>query len=113
MKKTSPTQYLPLTHTTYYILISLITPLHGYGIMQKVEEMSKGEVKLGPGTLYGALSKLEKDQIINKTGEDEERRKCYVLTDLGRQIVKLEWKRLEALVEISRNLVESMEGKNE
>ena len=75
MKKTSPVQYLPLTHTTFYILISLTTPLHGYGIMQKVEEMSKGEVKLGPGTLYGALSKLEKQKIIAKTQEDGERRK--------------------------------------
>jgi DNA-binding PadR family transcriptional regulator len=109
MKKTSPAQYLPLTHTTYYILISLITPLHGYGIMQKVEEMSNGDVKLGPGTLYGALSKLEKEQIIMKTEEDEERRKCYILTELGRQIVKLEWNRLHALVEVSRSMVEGME----
>jgi DNA-binding PadR family transcriptional regulator len=113
MKKTSPAQYIPLTHTTYYILISLITPLHGYGIMQKVEEMSHGDVKLGPGTLYGALSKMEKEQIIVKTGEDEERRKCYVLTDLGRQIVKLEWNRLRALVEVSRKMVETMEVENE
>ncbi|MFE8700759.1 PadR family transcriptional regulator [Cytobacillus sp. FJAT-54145] len=109
MKKTSPTQYLPLTHTTYYILISLVTPLHGYGIMQKVEEMSNGDVKLGPGTLYGALSKLEKEKLIIKTEEDEERRKCYILTELGKQVVKLEWDRLQTLVEVSRNLVESIE----
>ncbi|SDC69614.1 DNA-binding transcriptional regulator, PadR family [Terribacillus halophilus] len=109
MKKTSPVQYLPLTHTTFYILISLTTPLHGYGIMQKVEEMSKGEVKLGPGTLYGALSKLEKQKIIAKTQEDGERRKCYILTELGKQVVKLEWSRLQNLVEVSRKKVESIE----
>ncbi|KAA0546292.1 helix-turn-helix transcriptional regulator [Bacillus sp. BGMRC 2118] len=109
MKKTSPHHYLPLTHTTYYILISLITPLHGYGIMQKVEEMSNGEVKLGPGTLYGALSKLEKQNMISKTEEDEERRKCYVLTQLGKQVVKLEWERLQTLVEVSRKLVHDIE----
>ncbi|PAD39902.1 PadR family transcriptional regulator [Terribacillus sp. 7520-G] len=109
MKKASPTQYLPLTHTTFYILLSLTTPLHGYGIMQKVEEMSKGDVKLGPGTLYGALSKLEKQKIIAKTGEDGERRKSYVLTELGKQVVKSEWNRLQYLVEISRQKVESIE----
>ncbi|MFP7494263.1 PadR family transcriptional regulator [Terribacillus saccharophilus] len=109
MTKKSPTQYLPLTHTTFYILISLTTPLHGYGIMQKVEEMSNGDVILGPGTLYGALSKLEKQKIISKTDEDHERRKCYVLTKLGKQVVKLEWDRLQKLVEITRNSVENME----
>ena len=56
--------YLPLTHTTFYILISLQDPLQGYGIMQRVKEMSDGEVTLGPGTLYGALSKLEIDEKV-------------------------------------------------
>ena len=110
MKKTSPDQYLPLTHTTYYILISLITPLHGYGIMQNVEEMSHGDVTLGPGTLYGALSKLEKDKLIKKTDEGDDRRKCYILTDLGKEVVKLEWNRLHALVEVSRKMVERIGG---
>ncbi|WP_442598392.1 PadR family transcriptional regulator [Neobacillus sp. D3-1R] len=109
MKNTATEKYLPLTHTTYYILISLVTPLHGYGIMQKVEEMSTGEVKLGPGTLYGALSKLEKQGLIVKTDEDEERRKCYVLTNIGKQVVKLEWERLNTLVEVSKNIVADIE----
>lgn len=109
MKNSTAEKYLPLTHTTYYILISLATPLHGYGIMQKVEEMSKGEVKLGPGTLYGALSKLEKQGLTVKTEEDEERRKCYVLTNLGKQVVKLEWERLMTLVEVSKYIVEIIE----
>lgn len=110
MKNQSPEKFLPLTHTTYFILVSLITPMHGYGIMQKVEEMSDGEVKLGPGTLYGALSKLEKQGVIRKTEEvDEERRKYYVLTDLGKQLVKLELQRLKNLVTATEKQVNEME----
>lgn len=53
-------KYLPLTESTYYILLSLIDPLHGYGIMQKVERISEGTVSIGPGTLYGAFTTLER-----------------------------------------------------
>lgn len=110
MKNHSPEKFLPLTHTTYFILVSLITPMHGYGIMQKVEEISNGEVKLGPGTLYGALSKLEKQDVIRKTEEvDEERRKYYVLTELGQQVVKLELQRLKNLVAATEKQVIDME----
>ncbi|RSK28829.1 PadR family transcriptional regulator [Bacillus sp. HMF5848] len=99
----------PLTHTTYYILLALTEQLHGYGIMQKVDEMSKSKVKLGPGTLYGALSKLEKQGLIVKV-EDTERKKCYILTDFGKQVVTFEFKRIEELVEISRHIVRSIGG---
>ena len=75
MKKKMAGSFLPLTHTTYFILLALINPLHGYGIMKKVEEMSKDSVKLGPGTLYGALSKLEKQGMIEKYDESDSDRK--------------------------------------
>lgn len=108
-KQVAAEKYLPLTHTTYFILISLIKPLHGYGIMQNVEEMSKGEVKLGPGTLYGALSKLEKQGVIVKMDElDEERRKHYILTELGKEVVKLEFQRLQNQVEASKKYIEEL-----
>jgi DNA-binding PadR family transcriptional regulator len=98
-------KYLPLTHTTYYILISLNSPLHGYGIMQNVEELSEGEVNLGPGTLYGALSKLEKDGLITKiSGKENERRKSYILTDLGTEVIKQEFERLKALVKRTQHI---------
>jgi DNA-binding PadR family transcriptional regulator len=101
-------KYLPLTHTTYYILISLTSPLHGYGIMQKVEELSEGEVNLGPGTLYGALGKLEKDGLIKKISEEvNDRRKSYILTALGMEISRMEFKRLKALVERSEHIFAS------
>ncbi|MCP4139688.1 MAG: PadR family transcriptional regulator [Chloroflexi bacterium] len=91
-------KYLPLTESTAYILLALSEPLHGYAVMQKVEKMSKGTVKIGPGTLYGAFSNLEKEKLILKVGE-EKRRKIYTLTEKGRGLLKEYIKRVEILIE--------------
>lgn len=90
-------KYLPLTESTYYILLALVQPMHGYGVMQKVETLSEGTVKIGPGTLYGAFQTLEKEKLIVKTGE-EERRKIFVLTDKGRLILEQQIRRLKIMV---------------
>ena len=90
-------RYLPLTESTYYIMLALIEPLHGYGVMQKVEILSEGTVKLGPGTLYGALQILEKEHLIDKVGEID-RRKIYVLTAKGHQILKSQVERLAVML---------------
>jgi DNA-binding PadR family transcriptional regulator len=90
-------KYLPLTESTAYILLALQAPLHGYGIMQKVETMSKHTVKIGPGTLYGAFSTLESEGLISKAGE-EERRKLYVITSKGREILREHLRRMEIMV---------------
>lgn len=90
-------KFLPLTESTAYILLALGKPLHGYAVMQKVEVISQGTVKIGPGTLYGAFVALEKDGLIDKAGETE-RRKLYVLTDKGRAVLKEHLRRLEILV---------------
>lgn len=90
-------KYLPLTESTAYILLALSDPLHGYGVMQKVESLSEGTVKIGPGTLYGAFSTLEGAGLILKVGE-EGRRKVYALTDQGRQVLKEHVRRSEILV---------------
>ena len=90
-------KYLPLTESTYYILLSLLEPLHGYGVMQKVDTLSEGTVKIGPGTLYGAFQALEKEALIVKVGE-EERRKIYALTAKGRRVLKSQVERLEIMV---------------
>lgn len=92
-------RYLPLTESTYYILLSLIDPLHGYGIMQKVERISEGTVSIGPGTLYGAFVNLEKEGLITMVKE-EDRRKTYALTVKGRQVLGEQIRRLEIM---SRN----------
>lgn len=89
-------KYLPLTEATYYIMLTLIEPLHGYGVMQKVEQISQGTVKVGPGTLYGAFASLEKEGLIRMVKE-EDRRKYYQLTDNGRQVLVGQIERLEIM----------------
>jgi len=90
-------KYLPLTESTYYILLALDEPLHGYGVMQKVEKLSEGMVKIGPGTLYGAFQSLEKEGLIIKIGE-EERRKIYALTETGKVVLKIQITRLTIMI---------------
>ncbi len=91
-----PLKYLPLGESTYFILLALVQPLHGYGVMQKVEELSQGAVKIGPGTLYGAFSTLESEKLIVKVSEVE-RRKNYTLTEKGRQVLLAQIQRYEML----------------
>lgn len=93
--------YVPMTETGFYILLCLQTPNHGYGIVQRVEKMTDGEIRLSPGTMYGSLSKMEKDGLIVFVRE-EEKRKIYRITELGRQVLELELKRIERLYRNSR-----------
>ena len=88
-----------LTEATYYILLSLYDPQHGYGIMQEVERLSKGRVHLAAGTLYGALnSMVEKGWITQLPVEDGGRKKNYQITPTGLKILKEEIERLRELV---------------
>jgi len=89
-----------LTESTYYILLSLVEPRHGYGIMQQAEELSGGRVRLAAGTLYGALSALSaKGWIIPLPSEADSRRKEYRLTEKGLQVLRSEVKRLRELAD--------------
>ncbi len=89
-----------LTEATYYILLSLVSPRHGYGIMQLTEELSGGRVRLAAGTLYGALNALSsKGWIIQLPTDDESRRKEYQLTEKGMQVLKKEVARLRELAD--------------
>lgn len=89
-----------LTEAVYYILLSLIQPLHGYGIMQNVEKLSGGRVRLAAGTLYGAINTLlEKGWINALPGMKDSRKKEYVITDLGKQVLNDEILRLSELLE--------------
>ncbi len=89
-----------LTEATYYILLSLYTPQHGYGIMQQAEALSRGRVRLAAGTLYGALNTLcDKGWIIQLPTDDGSRRKEYKLTQSGLDILKKEVRRLRELAE--------------
>lgn len=93
--------YVPMTETAFYILLCLKTPNHGYGIVQTVERLTDGVIKLAPGTMYGSLSKMEKDALIRFVRE-EEKRKIYEITDLGREVLQTEIARIERLYRIAQ-----------
>jgi len=102
---------IALTESTYYILLSLYSPRHGYGIMQQTEELSGGRVRLAPGTLYGALNAMcDKGWITQLPVEDGSRKKEYRLTERGLAVLRGEVERLRELV---RNGDRVMEGKDD
>ncbi len=93
--------YVPMTETGFYILFCLQTPQHGYGIGQQVAQMTGGAVVISPGTMYGTLAKMEKDGLISFYAE-EEKRKRYQITALGREILQLEIDRIARLYQNSK-----------
>ena len=88
--------YVPMTETGFYILFCLQKESHGYNITQKVKELTKGQVVISPGTMYGSLSKMEKDGLIHFIRE-EDKRKIYEITELGTEVLELELKRIRRL----------------
>jgi len=107
MLRDDTNKYLPLTESTYYIMLTLVEPLHGYAVMKKVEEISKGTVKVGPGTLYGAFTSLEKEGLIVKVKE-ENRRKSYVLTPKGKNVLMDQIKRLEIMTQNGLSVIDML-----
>ena len=103
-KKDEIKKYLPLTEATYYILLTLTKPTHGYAVMQEVQEISKGTVEIGPGTLYGAFSTLEKEGLIRMV-KHENRRKSYVLTPKGERLLLAQIQRLQIMTKVGEKLV--------
>jgi len=86
-------QFQNLTEPMYYILMSLLKERCGVDIMAAVEEISKGRVRVGPGTLYTLLGKFEKEDMIRET-EVQGRKRSYIITDKGREILLDEYRRL-------------------
>lgn len=106
---------IPLTESTFMIILALLQPRHGYEIMQVASRLSGDRVKIGPGTLYGALNVLVKQGLIERRGEMElegERRKIYGLTPLGNEVVRLECARLENLAAAARAALDGAEDSN-
>ena len=93
--------YVPMTETAFYILLCLKQPNHGYGIVQTVEKLTDGAIRLAPGTMYGSLSKMEKDGLTRFVRE-EEKRKIYQITDLGLEVLQLELNRIERLYRVAK-----------
>ncbi|ASW43720.1 PadR family transcriptional regulator [Clostridium isatidis] len=94
-------QFQNLTEPMYYILLSLLEERCGVDIMERVEEISKGRVKIGPGTLYALLGRFEKERMIKET-EVVGRKRSYIITDKGLAILKEEYERLINLIEDGR-----------
>ena len=95
-----------LTEAVFYILLSLFTPMHGYAVMQNIEKLSNGRVRLGAGTLYGAINTLtEKRWITSVSGDKDSRKKEYIITDEGKAIIKFELQRLEELLANGKNIL--------
>lgn len=95
-----------LTEAVYYILLSLSKPMHGYGIMQNVLDLSEGRVNLAAGTLYGAISTLLQKGFINALPrESNMRKKEYQITEIGKVVVKNEIERLRELIKNGEKII--------
>lgn len=88
--------YIPMSETFYYILLSLNEPRHGYGIIRFVEELSGKRIRLGSGTVYGTLAKMQKDKIIS-VFSNQERKTIYKITEDGKELLRVEIERLKKL----------------
>ena len=107
-KDVTPGSFLPLPSATLHIMLALADgEKHGYAIMKNVEDLSGGVVRLGPGTLYGAIKRMLQDGLIEESESrpdaelDDERRRYYALTDLGLRVTTAEVSRLRDLVKVS------------
>lgn len=87
----------PMTEAMYYVLLALLNPNHGYQLMQAIADVSRGRLQMGPGTLYGVLSRMQKDGLISLAEEDG-RRKTYQITAEGERALRAEYKRLQSLL---------------
>jgi DNA-binding PadR family transcriptional regulator len=90
-------KFLPLSEVTFYILLALVKPAHGYAIMQQVEELSQGQVRIAAGTLYGAIETLLRQQLIEPRESEDSRRKVYGLTQIGKDTLKMDLERMKQM----------------
>ncbi len=105
-----PESFLPLTPAMFHILMALAKgDSHGYAIMQDIETSTDGRFRIGPGTLYGSIKRLLASGWIEEVDErpdpqlDDERRRYYRLTGLGRQVAEAEALRLAGMVRLARD----------
>ena len=92
-----PYQEGPMTEAMYYVLLALSKPSHGYQLMTDIKEISGGRIEMGPGTLYGVLTRLLKENLLN-IKKDDGRRKTYELTMQGKMALKAEYQRLKLML---------------
>src|SRR5262245_6932343 len=103
-----PNSQLPLTPVVLHILLALADERngkHGYAVAREVEEITEGQIRMGPGTLYGSFQRMLDATLIEERrarAEDDERRRYYRLTAFGRRVLSLELSRLASVVAIAR-----------
>lgn len=95
-----------LTEVTFYILLALYAPRHGYAVMQFIQEKTGGRLTLGAGTLYGALNALQEKCWIAPCGNGNGRKKEYLITPLGRETAEVELARLRELADIAAGIMD-------
>jgi len=108
-------KYIPMTETTYYTLLALIQPRHGYAIMQFVSRLTEERIRLGTGTLYSMVGRLVEDSVIRIISDDNEK-KTYQITEVGLNLLKKETNRLSRQLENGRDILgreESADGQQE
>jgi DNA-binding PadR family transcriptional regulator len=110
MPERKPEELLPLTPSVFHILLALAdAERHGYAIIKEVEVRTEGEVRLGPGTLYGSIKRMIGEGMIEESDErpdpglDDERRRYYRLTEFGHRVAVCEANRLAKMVESARD----------
>lgn len=99
---------LPLTETVYYVLLALLEPSHGYAIMQKVEELSDGQVRLAAGTMYGAIENLLKKKLIAALPSTDPRRKVYQISEEGKKVLYADYKRLLHMAAVTKQVAQEV-----
>jgi DNA-binding PadR family transcriptional regulator len=94
----------PLSPAVFAVLLALFGgEKHGYAIMKEAAEPEGGAVKMGPGTLYGTIDRMARDQYVEETGfTDDQRRRYYRLTDIGRRTFAAEFSRVSNIVRVPR-----------
>lgn len=105
-------QFQTLTEPMYYILLTLMEECCGVDIMEKVKEISRGRVLVGPGTLYAMLAKFEENGVIQLTAS-EGRRKSYIITQMGREMLMREYDRLQVMAKDGERILEKMQMSSE
>lgn len=98
-------KYIPMTETTYYTLLALLEPRHGYAIMQFVEQLTRGRIRLGTGTLYTMVGRLVEDEVIEILSS-ESGKKVYQITEFGKQLLIEETGRLEIQLSNGKEIME-------
>ncbi|OXS75793.1 PadR family transcriptional regulator [Domibacillus enclensis] len=94
-----------LTDTSYYILLSLVEARHGYLIMKTIEELTDRQVAIGPASMYTTIKKLLKAELIEQLGEDQDKKKTYIATQKGLNLLKKDIQRREKMIQHARGIL--------